>query len=129
MRNRCGVRTSSVKAMERETPNDMNNSAYGRQAIALWSKAGLFMAVRRHKFPMPQQTNKGRRAKEYLCFKIKIHKLSLVLSIGYESRLRALCDKFPFISRHTHLRNFNYLYKLFQPKAVWTFAKIWKVLL
>lgn len=36
MRNRCGVRTSSVKAMERETPNDMNNSAYGRQAIASW---------------------------------------------------------------------------------------------
>lgn len=49
-----------------------------------------------------------------------------MLSIGYESRLRALCDKFPFISRHTHLRNFNYLYKLFQPKAVRTFAKYGK---
>ena len=40
MRNRCGVRTSSVKAMERETPND-------HEQLCLRSSSDCFMAVSR----------------------------------------------------------------------------------
>ena len=40
MRNRCGVRTSSVKAMERETPN-------GHEQLCLRSSSDCFMAVSR----------------------------------------------------------------------------------
>lgn len=38
MRNRCEVRTSSVKAMERETPND-------HEQLCLRSSSDCFMAV------------------------------------------------------------------------------------
>ena len=73
MRNRCGVRTSSVKAMERETPNDheqlcLRSSNDGRKQSCSWSLGVIYSLYKSRQTKGEKQRNASVLTKKLTCF-------------------------------------------------------------
>ena len=81
MRNRCEVRTSSVKAMERETPNDheqlclrsssdcfMKQSLDDRKQSCSWSLGVIYSLYKSRQTKGEKQRNASVSTKKLTCF-------------------------------------------------------------
>lgn len=75
MRNRCGVRTSSVKAMERETPNDITTLLtvvkrllHGRKQSCSWSLGVIYSLYKSRQTKGEKQRNASVLTKKLTCF-------------------------------------------------------------
>ena len=73
MRNRCEVRTSSVKAMERETPNDheqlcLRSSSDCRKQSCSWSLGVIYSLYKSRQTKGEKQRNASVSTKKLTCF-------------------------------------------------------------
>ena len=71
MRNRCGVRTSSVKAMERETPNDHEQlclRSSSRKQSCSWSLGVIYSLYKSRQTKGEKQRNASVLTKKLTCF-------------------------------------------------------------